>query len=282
MDALHVGKLLQGLRCAVNFAPNRQYLAFLPIGPSTKHLGFKAWCVLPICESWILERCGIGQQPMELTSWFVCRFLPHVNSSCVHIFIFSYFLCGQSVVRRFLSPPQPRRRPSPARPPPFTHEPTRACQSPPSTGSGRSGLTPYLPQAHLETGQNKNSLCLEAAQYNSPVSMDLLRLKRSGGEKKKKKTGPPLAYRPDLTWPVCHHLLNITWASLDQKGISLATSGAGARWLPKILLWYYAHKFLSIEGPGFMGKVSCYRCPRVLEFDAARIFSIQFAQRFIF
>ena len=57
-------------------------------GPSTKHLGFKTWCVLPICESWILERCGIGQHPMELTSWFVCRFLPHVNSSCVHIFTF--------------------------------------------------------------------------------------------------------------------------------------------------------------------------------------------------
>ena len=52
-------------------------------------------------------------------------------------------------------------------------------------GSGRSGLTPSLPQAHLETGQYKNSLCLEAAQYNSPVSMDLLRLKRSGGKKKK-------------------------------------------------------------------------------------------------
>ena len=50
-------------------------------------------------------------------------------------------------------------------------------------GSGRSGLTPSLPQAHLETGQYKNSLCLEAAQYNSPVSMDLLRLKRSGGKK---------------------------------------------------------------------------------------------------
>ena len=54
-------------------------------------------------------------------------------------------------------------------------------------GSGRSGLTPSLPQAHLETGQYKNSLCLEAAQYNSPVSMDLLRLKRSGGKKKKKQ-----------------------------------------------------------------------------------------------
>ena len=57
-------------------------------GPSTKHLGFKTWCVLPICESWILERCGIGQHAMELTSWFVCRFLPHVNSSYVHIFTF--------------------------------------------------------------------------------------------------------------------------------------------------------------------------------------------------
>ena len=50
-------------------------------------------------------------------------------------------------------------------------------------GRGRSGLTPSLPQAHLETGQYKNSRCLEAAQYNSPVSMDLLRLKRSGEKK---------------------------------------------------------------------------------------------------
>ena len=99
----------------------------------------------------------------------------------------SYFLCGQSVVRRFLSPPQPRRRPSPARPPPFTLTRAHPCLSVASQhGSGRSGLTPSLPQAHLETGQYKNSRCLEAAQYNSPVSMDLLRLKRSGGEKKKK------------------------------------------------------------------------------------------------
>ena len=35
-----------------------------------------------------------------------------------------------------------------------------ACQP----GSGRSGLIPSLPQAHLETGQYKNSLCLETAQ----------------------------------------------------------------------------------------------------------------------
>ena len=63
---------------------------------------------------------------------------------------------------------------------------TRAppCQSAASQpGRGRSGFTPSLPQAHLETGQYKNSLCLEAAQYNSPVLMDLLRLK--GSEKKK-------------------------------------------------------------------------------------------------
>ena len=39
--------------------------------------------------------------------------------------------------------------------------PPRACQSP---GRGRSGLRPSLPHAHLETGQYKNSLCLEAAQ----------------------------------------------------------------------------------------------------------------------
>ena len=97
----------------------------------------------------------------------------------------SYFLCGQPAVRRSLSPPQPRRRPSTARPPPFAHEP-RACQSPPSPVEEglESGLKPSPPQAHLETGQYKNSLCLEAAQYNSPVSMDLLQLKRGGGEKK--------------------------------------------------------------------------------------------------
>ena len=34
----------------------------------------------------------------------------------------------------------------------------------PQPGRGRSGLTPSLPQTHLETGQYKNSLCLEAAQ----------------------------------------------------------------------------------------------------------------------
>ena len=58
------------------------------------------------------------------------------------------------------------------------------CQSAASQpGRGRSGFTHSLPQAHLETGQYKNSLCLEAAQYNSPVLMDLLRLKRSGEKK---------------------------------------------------------------------------------------------------
>ena len=35
-----------------------------------------------------------------------------------------------------------------------------ACQP----GSGRSEPIPALPQAHLETGQYKNTLCLEAAQ----------------------------------------------------------------------------------------------------------------------
>ena len=95
----------------------------------------------------------------------------------------SYFLCGQPAVGRPLSPPQPRRRPSTARPPPSAHEPPRACQSP-QPGRGRSGLAPSLPQAHLETGQYKSSLCLEAAQYKSRVSMDRLRLKSSGGKKK--------------------------------------------------------------------------------------------------
>ena len=43
----------------------------------------------------------------------------------------SNFLCGQPALRRSLSPPQPGRRPSTARPPPFAHA-FRACQSPPS------------------------------------------------------------------------------------------------------------------------------------------------------
>ena len=77
-------------------------------------------------------------------------------------------------------------------------------------GSGRSGLTPSLPQAHLETGQYKNSLCLEAAQYNSPVSMDLLRLKRSGGKKKKNDPPPSQAQTCQLglsAW-TCRRLSN--------------------------------------------------------------------------
>ena len=95
----------------------------------------------------------------------------------------SYFLCSQFAVRRPFSPPQPGRRPSTARPPPFAHEPPLCLSVASQPGSGRSGLTPSLPQAHLETGQYKNSLCLEAAQYNSPLSMHLLQLKRSGGKK---------------------------------------------------------------------------------------------------
>ena len=38
----------------------------------------------------------------------------------------------------------------------------RAVDSQP--GSGRCGLTPSLPKAHLETGQYKHSLCLGTAQ----------------------------------------------------------------------------------------------------------------------
>ena len=43
--------------------------------------------------------------------------------------------------------------------PPLPCQPV-VCQP----GSGRSGLIPSLPQAHLEIGQYKNSLCLEAPQ----------------------------------------------------------------------------------------------------------------------
>ena len=72
---------------------------------------------------------------------------------------------------------------------------------------------------------------------------------------------------------------NITSASLDQKGINLATRKVLVRWPPKILLGYYAHKFLSVKRPALMGS-SCYG-RRLLEFDAARIFRFQFAQHYV-
>ena len=81
-------------------------------GPSTKHLGFETWCVLPICESRMWERCGIGHHPMELTSWFVCQFLPHANSSCAHIFIFTFCACALKRARLWrtgLTWPEARR-----------------------------------------------------------------------------------------------------------------------------------------------------------------------------
>ena len=40
--------------------------------------------------------------------------------------------------------------------------------------SGELLVTLFLPKAHLETGQYKKSLCLEAAQENSSVPLDLL------------------------------------------------------------------------------------------------------------
>ena len=55
----------------------------------------------------------------------------------------SYFLCGQPALRRSFSSPQPGRRPSTARPPPFAHDPPRACQSPPSPVE--EGLDLHLP-----------------------------------------------------------------------------------------------------------------------------------------
>ena len=57
-------------------------------GPSTTYVGIKSSSVLHIHEYWILERerrC-FGWRGVELTFGFVYRFLPHVSSSCVHIF----------------------------------------------------------------------------------------------------------------------------------------------------------------------------------------------------
>ena len=57
-----------------------------------------------------------------------------------------------------------RVRPFTTRAPPFAHDPPPCLSVPSQPSRGRSGLTPSLPQAHLETGQYKDSLCLEAAQ----------------------------------------------------------------------------------------------------------------------
>ena len=54
-----------------------------------------------------------------------------------------------------------------------------ACQP----GNGRSGVIASLPQTHLWTGQYTNSLCLEAAQQNSFVPVDLHAAKTVRGEK---------------------------------------------------------------------------------------------------
>ena len=44
-------------------------------------------CVLQIRKSGIMERTGWRR--VELTFTFICQFLPHVNSSCVHIVFFA-------------------------------------------------------------------------------------------------------------------------------------------------------------------------------------------------
>ena len=60
--------------------------------------------------------------------------------------------------------------------PPLGHFLSPPCrQLPPSRGRKVWNCT----SPTTSTGQYKRSLCLEAAQYNSSVSMDLLRLKRS-------------------------------------------------------------------------------------------------------
>ena len=55
-----------------------------------------------------------------------------------------------------------------------------ACQP----GSGRSGRIPSLPQAHLETGQYKNSLCPEAAQKTALYQWTFMRPKKCGEKHK--------------------------------------------------------------------------------------------------
>ena len=46
---------------------------------------------------------------------------------------------------------------------------------------------------------------------------------------------------------------NTNWASLDQEGFSLATTGAQTQWPPKIFLGYFDYKFLPLEKFTFMG-----------------------------
>ena len=54
------------------------------------------------------------------------------------------------------------------------------------------------------------------------------------------------------------------------------TALAWSRWPPKMLSGYHADKFLSAEGPAFVGS-GCCGC-RLLVFDAATVSRIQFAQ----
>ena len=77
-------------------------------------------------------------------------------------------------------------------------------------GRGRSGLIPSLSKAHLETGQYKNRLCLEAAQYNSPVPLDLLAAKK---ERKKKRRA--YGHRGFTSrWAVIHMTLTMSCFSV--------------------------------------------------------------------
>ena len=46
---------------------------------------------------------------------------------------------------------------------------------------------------------------------------------------------------------------NTTWASLDQEGFNLATTGAQTQWPPKIFLGYFDYKLLPLEEFTLMG-----------------------------
>ncbi len=56
--------------------------------PSTTYVGIKTENVLQIHEYWVLEGTCFGWRGAEVTFGFICRFLPHVNSSCAHILAF--------------------------------------------------------------------------------------------------------------------------------------------------------------------------------------------------
>ena len=92
----HMQKLLEFGKACCHFACASVSSTFAVLasfrcsacGPSTTYVGIKASSVLQIHEYWVLERSCFGWNGVELTFKFVCRFLPHVNSSCVHILAF--------------------------------------------------------------------------------------------------------------------------------------------------------------------------------------------------